>query len=167
MNDESTKEKNKREQKMEKVDEREGSRDHELVERVGYKKPPRGTRFKPGRSGNPNGRPRIRETVRTRVMDLFLRKSPVTLGNRKIKMTQIEIMWLGQFRKAMQGDTKAVQFCMKAAEQFGCLDHMFKGREIHPRDYLFPPEDLNRLSLEEIEQLITLHDKAFGDPSSS
>lgn len=30
---------------------------------VGYKKPPRHTRFKPGQSGNPNGRPRKKVTL--------------------------------------------------------------------------------------------------------
>lgn len=29
---------------------------------VGYKKPPKNTRFKPGQSGNPNGRPKTQKS---------------------------------------------------------------------------------------------------------
>ena len=34
-------------------------------EKIGYRKPPTKTRFKPGQSGNPNGRPRGSVNLKT------------------------------------------------------------------------------------------------------
>lgn len=60
---------------------------------VGYGKPPKGTRFKPGRSGNPEGRPRGSknkqslvglERLKTIVLEEAYREIPVAEGNRMV-----------------------------------------------------------------------------------
>ena len=50
---------------------------------VGYGKPPKATRFKPERSGNPKGRPRGRRNQRSVVREVIDRKVTLrTFGSR-------------------------------------------------------------------------------------
>lgn len=152
------KEENKNDQTTEDVNGRETSHDQEN-ECVGYKKPPRRTRFKPGQSGNPRGRPRKKESLHDRLSGVILKQIVVRRGGKKEKMTQLEALLHSQLLKATQGDTRAVQFCIKLAEQLGCLKHVFEGRELQPRDYL-SRDEIDRMSEEDIEKLIEIYERA-------
>ena len=54
---------------------------------VGNKKPPLHTRFKPGKSGNPSGRPKGRCDFDTTLLKEFYRAVPVTKNGKPIKVT--------------------------------------------------------------------------------
>lgn len=58
---------------------------------VGYGKPPRHTQFKPGRSGNPKGRPKGAIGLNTIVKSVMTEKRAVSTGKGSKKMTRIEI----------------------------------------------------------------------------
>jgi hypothetical protein len=79
---------------------------------VGYRKPPRHTRFKPGRSGNPKGR-RKKNTERECFDALFVRTAdaPITINvdGRKRTVSTMEAVVLLQIRKALKGDPRAVK----------------------------------------------------------
>jgi hypothetical protein len=49
-------------------------RDPDAPYEIGYCKPPKHTRFKPGQSGYPSGRPRGRRNLRTAVRDALKEK---------------------------------------------------------------------------------------------
>jgi hypothetical protein len=57
---------------------------------VGYGHPPRHTRFQPGRSGNPKGRPRGTPTVGTNLQDVIRQKVAVTEGGKTRRVPVIE-----------------------------------------------------------------------------
>jgi len=44
---------------------------------AGFKRPPKGTRFKPGRSGNPKGRPKGRRNLTTDLAALMKKRIPI------------------------------------------------------------------------------------------
>ena len=58
---------------------------------VGNKKPPLHTRFKPGKSGNPSGRPKGRCDFDTTLLKEFYRAVPATKNGKPIKVTNNEL----------------------------------------------------------------------------
>jgi hypothetical protein len=76
---------------------------------VGYRKPPESTRFKPGQSGNPNGRPKGVQNFETDLQQTL--RAPVEIknanGTRTITVQQAALHTLAA--KAREGDTRAIQ----------------------------------------------------------
>ena len=58
---------------------------------VGNKKPPLHTRFKPGKSGNPSGRPKGRCDFDTTLLKEFYRAVPATKNGKPIKVTNNQL----------------------------------------------------------------------------
>jgi hypothetical protein len=78
-------------------------------QRVGYSNPPEHTRFKPGLSGNPRGRPRGALNMAT-VLARTLREKVVIDENGKRKMvTKLEAAITHLTNRAASGELKAVQ----------------------------------------------------------
>ena len=76
---------------------------------IGYKKPPLGTRFLPGRSGNPKGRPKGAKGFDNEVKEELAQKVTVVEGGRRRKITKQSAMIKALINKAMKGDTNAVK----------------------------------------------------------
>ena len=85
---------------------------------VGFKKPPKHTRFKPGRSGNPRGRPKGHRNFSKVVKDML--KEPVRLtkeGKPKTVSTQVAAL-LRLREKALKGDSRALDRLLELARTF-------------------------------------------------
>lgn len=80
---------------------------------VGYKKPPQETRFRPGHSGNPKGRPQAPKTVN----DAFYRELDqmilVREGGRSIKMTVREALTKSMLNHAIKGNASMTRLVLK------------------------------------------------------
>lgn len=85
------------------------SRDYE----VGYGKPPKRTQFKPGRSGNPRGRPKERLNNRTILQSILGHKVTVTENGRSVKKTMHEILMTRPLHEAAKGNLKAAELIWK------------------------------------------------------
>ena len=79
---------------------------------VGYGKPPAHTRFRPGQSGNPAGRPRATRNLTT-ILDDELKK-PVTVreGGRARRVPKRQALVASLINKALQGDMRASNLLM-------------------------------------------------------
>src|SRR5271170_7646698 len=78
---------------------------------VGYKKPPKWTRFKKGKSGNPKGRPKRslnNATIVKSVLDeeVTLKRNGETVGRMSRRLGILTVM----ANKAMAGDVRAAKF---------------------------------------------------------
>jgi hypothetical protein len=82
---------------------------------VGKGRPPVATRFKPGRSGNPKGRPKGSKNAQGLAKAELSRKVVVTVNGRKKSMTVAEIASRRLGDKAMTGDAKAFSFLIAIA----------------------------------------------------
>jgi hypothetical protein len=60
---------------------------HDKTYTVGNKKPPLHTRFEPGKSGNPSGRPKGRTNFDTTLLKEFYKPVSATINGKPIKVT--------------------------------------------------------------------------------
>jgi hypothetical protein len=76
-------------------------------EKVGYGRPPVATRFKPGQSGNPNGRPKGALNLKTDLRSELSEKIQIREGERSLKVSKQRAMLKAMVAKALQGDARA------------------------------------------------------------
>jgi hypothetical protein len=104
---------------------------------VGYKKPPEATRFQPGKSGNPNGRPKGRYALEHPIIKVMDEPLVVTEGGKRRRMPAEEAIYRGLRTKAMKGDVKAARFLLELIGK-------------HPRP---TRENADRLTNEQLEAI--------------
>jgi hypothetical protein len=79
---------------------------------VGFRKPPKQTRFVKGRSGNPQGRPKGSQNAAT-VLDKACRERVrVTINGKTRRLTKFEAAMLQLLNKAASGDLRAMQLLL-------------------------------------------------------
>ncbi|MGU3663335.1 DUF5681 domain-containing protein [Methylobacterium sp. A49B] len=85
----------------------------EDVERVGYKRPPRRTRFRKGQSGNPEGRPKgslNRSTLRALLATQWLEETiKIVEGGRERHVSRFAALLKKQAELALKGDPKVIR----------------------------------------------------------
>jgi hypothetical protein len=75
---------------------------------VGYGKPPRHTRFRPGQSGNPRGRPKNARNSATIVREVLTAKLKLNDNGRTRRTGKFEVALIQLANKAAAGDLKAI-----------------------------------------------------------
>lgn len=80
---------------------------------VGYGKPPRHSRFKPGQSGNPKGRPKGAKGLNTMVRETLGSKIAVRTANGTKHISRIEAVLQKTVEQAMKGNPRAQLELMK------------------------------------------------------
>lgn len=100
---------------------------------VGYKKPPKATRYKNGESGNSNGRPRkVDEPFDPGAVLQAIENEPISVpekGRRK-SMTKVEAHFRQLFDAAIDGDLKMARDVVSMAERY------FAPEAAADRDYI-------------------------------
>ncbi|THD81648.1 MAG: hypothetical protein E7812_02175 [Phenylobacterium sp.] len=79
---------------------------------VGYGRPPRETQFKPGRSGNPAGRPKARWDLSMLVGEVLGQNVTVQGKNGAVEMPLAQVILETNSRKAAKGDLGAAKFVL-------------------------------------------------------
>jgi hypothetical protein len=77
------------------------------VSRVGYGRPPEHGRFRPGRSGNPKGRPKGKRNFKTEVSHVLGERVTLREGDRTRKTTKFAAMLQANALSAMKGNVSA------------------------------------------------------------
>lgn len=80
---------------------------------VGYGKPPKATRFKKGRSGNPKGRPKGAKGVNASLKRELEVKITVREGSREVRISKAEAIAKRVTASALKGDTKMLMALLK------------------------------------------------------
>ena len=76
---------------------------------VGFARPPVHTQFKPGRSGNPKGRPKGSQNIATALERELNTRITITENGRQRTITKLEATVKQLVNKAASGDTKSMQ----------------------------------------------------------
>ena len=85
---------------------------------VGYGKPPKGSQFKPGKSGNPKGRPK----APPKFEDLLAKEANKTvtaiIDGKKKTLKQAEVVIKALMQKAMKGDIVAAKVVLLGLQTY-------------------------------------------------
>jgi hypothetical protein len=86
---------------------------------VGYKRPPKKTQFKPGQSGNLNGRPKRKLTLLEIIEKALDKRVNVTEKGRKVSKTLREVCGAQVATAMAKGDIKSVKLYLEAGKHQG------------------------------------------------
>jgi hypothetical protein len=75
---------------------------------IGYGRPPQATKFRPGQSGNPRGRPRAAKGLKTIVRETLTAKVPVRTAAGEKKMSRMEAVLHKTVELGMKGNGSAL-----------------------------------------------------------
>ena len=129
---------------------------------VGFGRPPRRTRFKKGRSGNPKGRPRGSRTSLTLLEQALSELVDVTENGQRKKITKGQAMLKQLVNKGASGDPRAMQMLLGQIRSLE--DHLESSRaEVLPGETKVQMLMLERLTIPERLELRRLVAKAQGD----
>jgi hypothetical protein len=107
---------------------------------VGYKRPPENTRFTPGQSGNPKGRPRHLRNLKAEFVDELGERIRIREGDREKKISKQRAVVKALVAAAIKGNIRAttalVAFC----------SHAFGNEPEHHPSQSTAPDDLEILT---------------------
>jgi hypothetical protein len=103
---------------------------------VGFGKPPRSRQFKPGESGNPDGRPRGAKNFATAIEQELVTRITVTENGRRRRISKREVIAKHLVNKAASGDLKAIPLLFNEARA-----HQSNPAEADPDQVFDTPED--------------------------
>lgn len=88
---------------------------------IGYGRPPQHTRFKPGQSGNPRGRPRQKGPVTIDIAALDLELVTVMLRGKPKRVPVREAMLRSTLAKAAKGDLNAMTYLKDVFQRYEAI----------------------------------------------
>ncbi|MCL2673668.1 MAG: DUF5681 domain-containing protein [Alphaproteobacteria bacterium] len=83
--------------------------DDDTEDKVGFCRPPKATRFKPGQSGNPTGRPRGSKNTYKLLDGILNQNVQVTQDGKPIRISKKAAVLLQAVNTAVKGDIKSIQ----------------------------------------------------------
>jgi hypothetical protein len=86
---------------------------------VGYKRPPVHSRFKPGQSGNPSGRAKGSQNLKTLFNKILKEQVQLREGVDVRKVSKAEAIMRGLVIGALKGDSRSMSTLLRLAEQVG------------------------------------------------
>ena len=86
---------------------------------IGYKKPPKDSQFRQGRSGNPKGRPKIPNNLASEVYAACNEKVRVKDGKVSREITKLQAYLIQLTNKAASGDVKAGKELLRLHQAVG------------------------------------------------
>jgi hypothetical protein len=118
---------------------RESAMEHE-DDAVGYRRPPKGSQFKSGQSGNPRGRTKNVPNFKTDLTAELRKLIVVRENGRESRITKQQAFIKALLALAIKGDIRAINAIVACTRNFGT-----SATEQHPEDDGFDPDDLNIL----------------------
>jgi len=108
--------------------------------KTGFMNPPEHTRFKKGKSGNPQGRPRKPKDLNTVLQQVLNRKVRIKDNERKMPIRDALIWTLRGL--ALQGDKQALSLQRRIIEQAGLTQTKFNDPEAKKEEILNALENM-------------------------
>src|ERR1700681_1687723 len=100
---------------------KQGTKPSDAAHEAGYGKPPKATRFRKGRSGNPKGRPRGDENLLSVFKRMVTKRIKIREGDKWRSITMADAIILQNCKAALQKDQIAMSNILRLAEESGEL----------------------------------------------
>lgn len=84
---------------------------------IGYGRPPKHSRFKPGQSGNPRGRLKGARNLKTELEEELHEHIPIKEGGHQKRVSKQRAMIKALMAKAVQGDARAANIIIKMIDR--------------------------------------------------
>ena len=101
---------------------------------VGYGKPPKATRFLPGQSGNPKGRPKGAKNLTTDLMEELSELVPVREGDKLRRLPKQRALVKAAVAKAISGNMSAAKTIFELLLRQSADDHAGSDKQPLSRD---------------------------------
>lgn len=85
---------------------------------IGYGRPPKATRFRAGKSGNPKGRPKGTRSVAGILNGILQQKIAVTEGGKTRRMATLEVMLRRLVNDAMRSEPQAMKLLLALVDRY-------------------------------------------------
>lgn len=85
---------------------------------VGYKRPPRHSQFQPGKSGNPNGRPKKNESIADVLQKELNSRIPILKNGKRQRISMLRAVFKQLLNKAASGDARAAAIFISALKLY-------------------------------------------------
>jgi len=85
---------------------------------VGYRRPPKESQFKAGKSGNPKGRPKGSRPVGSVLQDIIQQKVPVTENGKTRRVAALEVIIRRLANDAMRSDPRAIKLLLSLVDRY-------------------------------------------------
>ena len=115
-------------------------------ERVGFRRPPVSTRFRPGSSGNPRGRPKKSRDLGAIVARAFGEDVVVIENGVRTRMTKLEATVKQFVNKAAKGDHNAAKFLLQLHPEIRRAAAEHEPEELSEGDALVVADLVRRLA---------------------
>ena len=86
--------------------------------KVGYGRPPKATQFKPGKSGNPKGRPKGPKSVGAVLNDILHRRIEVTENGETRRIPVLVVMLRRLANEAVRSDPRALKLMLSLMDRY-------------------------------------------------
>ena len=100
---------------------KQGTKPSDAAHEVGYGKPPKATRFRKGRSGNPKGRQSGDENLLSVFKRMATKRIKIREGDKSRTITMADAIILQNYKAALQKDQIAMSNIIRLAEESGEL----------------------------------------------
>src|SRR5258705_10674124 len=100
---------------------KQGTKPSDAAHEVGYGKPPKATRFRKGRSGNPKGRQSGDENLLSVFKRMVTKRIKIREGDKSRTITMADAIILQNYKAALQRDQIAMSNIIRLAEESGEL----------------------------------------------
>jgi hypothetical protein len=102
---------------------------------VGYGKPPKKHRFKKGKSGNPNGRPKGAKGLKTDLKEVLAAPVTVSIGGKEYTGSRQKITLVAMAMRAVMGEPRSAEMFVKTIlNVLGPDDEGAAGERLSKRD---------------------------------
>jgi len=86
---------------------------------VGFGRPPKATQFKPGKSGNPRGRPKGTRPVGAVLQQILAQRIAVTENGKTRRLPALEVMLRRLANDAMRSEPPALKLMLSLVDRYG------------------------------------------------
>ena len=108
-------------------------------DKVGYKNPPKHSRFKKGQSGNPHGKSKKTKTLDEVVIAFMGKPKTVLQDGKKVKVAPVELFPEIFFKQFTQGKTKSGETLLKMHGE--AIDRLSSESQVKPKPFSWTDQD--------------------------
>jgi hypothetical protein len=101
---------------------------------VGYGRPPRHTQFRPGQSGNPAGRPKNLQNLKTDLAEELGEMVTVTENGQPVRVSKQRLILKALTAKAAKGDARSADILIRLVAQHLGMEDGEAGAPLAPED---------------------------------